>query len=214
MVLVQPENLDVVGLAEDDLEAAFQVFTVRGGRVLGRKGWVVDRVEDLDRPELVASFLRQLYMEREDVPPRILVPTEPADREVLETWLSDRRGSARHDRRAGTRREAAADGGRGPATRRRRSIGTSSGAPRTSARVPARSRSSPSSSASSRHRCGSSATTSPTSGPSDTVGSDGRLRGRPARSARTTAGSRSRASPGRTISPAWRRCSPVGSHGC
>src|SRR5262245_7785328 len=93
MVLVQPESLDVVGLAEDDLEAAFQVFTVRGGRVLGRKGWIVDRVEDLDRPELVGSFLRQLYMEREDVPPRILVPTEPTDRGVLETWLSERRGS-------------------------------------------------------------------------------------------------------------------------
>jgi excinuclease ABC subunit C len=94
MVLTQAENLDVVGLAEDDLEAAFQVFTVRGGRVLGRKGWIVDRVEDLDRRELVASFLRQLYMEREEVPPRILVPIEPADRQVLETWLSGRRGSA------------------------------------------------------------------------------------------------------------------------
>jgi excinuclease ABC subunit C len=93
MVLVKPESLDVVGLAEDDLEAAFQVFTVRGGRVLGRKGWVVDRVEDLDRPELVASFVRQLYMERDEVPPRILVPTEPADRDILETWLSGRRGS-------------------------------------------------------------------------------------------------------------------------
>jgi len=93
MVLVKPEHLDVVGLAEDDLEAAFQVFTVRGGRVLGRKGWVVDRVEDLDRPELIASFLRQLYMEREEVPPRILVPTGPSDRDVLETWLSGRRGS-------------------------------------------------------------------------------------------------------------------------
>ena len=94
MVLVRPEDLDVVGLAEDDLEAAFQVFTVRGGRVLGRKGWVVDRVEDLDRAELVASFLRQVYMEREDVPPRILVPTEPSDRGVLEAWLSGRRGSS------------------------------------------------------------------------------------------------------------------------
>jgi excinuclease ABC subunit C len=93
MVLTQPEDLDVVGVAEDDLEAAFQVFFVRGGRVLGRRGWVVDRVEDLDRPELMASFVRQLYMERTEVPPRVLVPTPPADRDVLEAWLAARRGS-------------------------------------------------------------------------------------------------------------------------
>jgi excinuclease ABC subunit C len=93
MVLTQPEDLDVIGLAEDDLEAAFQVFFVRGGRVLGRRGWVVDRVEDLNRAELVASFVRQLYMERIEVPPRVLVPALPADREVLEAWLSTRRSS-------------------------------------------------------------------------------------------------------------------------
>jgi excinuclease ABC subunit C len=93
MVFTQPEDLDVVGVAEDDLEAAFQVFIVRGGRVLGRGGWVVDRVEDLNRAELMASFVRQLYMERSEVPPRVLVPTLPADREVLETWLAARRGS-------------------------------------------------------------------------------------------------------------------------
>ena len=93
MVLDRPESIDVIGMADDDLEAAFQVFMVRGGRVLGRKGWVVDRVEELSREELVASFVRQLYMEREEVPPRVLVPTEPADREVLEAWLGERRGT-------------------------------------------------------------------------------------------------------------------------
>ncbi|MDP9329615.1 MAG: excinuclease ABC subunit UvrC [Actinomycetota bacterium] len=93
MVLDRPEDLDVVGMAEDDLEAAFQVFFVRGGRVLGRKGWVVDRVEELDRPELVASFIRQLYMEREEVPPRVLVPDAPADLDVLASWLVARRGA-------------------------------------------------------------------------------------------------------------------------
>ena len=93
MVLTQPEDLDVIGLAEDDLEAAFQVFFVRGGRVLGRQGWVVDRVEDLNRAELVASFVRQLYMERTEVPPRVLAPWLPADREVMEAWLSTRRSS-------------------------------------------------------------------------------------------------------------------------
>jgi excinuclease ABC subunit C len=91
MVLGRSENLDVVGLDEDDLEAAFQVFFVRGGRVVGRKGWVVDRVEDLDTPGLVSSFLRELYMDRDEVPPRVLVPAWPVDRDLLEEWLSSRR---------------------------------------------------------------------------------------------------------------------------
>src|SRR5213078_4730910 len=58
-----------------------------------RKGWVVDKVEDLDRAELLASFIRELYMEREDVPSRVLVPQMPADADVLEAWLSHRRGT-------------------------------------------------------------------------------------------------------------------------
>ncbi|MEO8476714.1 MAG: excinuclease ABC subunit UvrC [Actinomycetota bacterium] len=93
MVLSAPEDLDIVGMAEDDLEAAFQVFFVRGGRVLGRKGWVVDRVEELTREELIASFVRQLYMERHDVPPRVLVPQMPDDAAVLGAWLCARRGT-------------------------------------------------------------------------------------------------------------------------
>jgi excinuclease ABC subunit C len=92
MVLTPPEDLDVVALVEDDLEAAVQVFYVRRGRVLGRRGWVVDRVEDLDRPGLIASFLEQLYMERQDVPPRVLVQALPAGAEFLEAWLTERRG--------------------------------------------------------------------------------------------------------------------------
>ena len=93
MVLSQPEDLDVIAMAEDDLEAGFQVFFVRGGRVLGRKGWVVDRVEDIDSPGLIASFVRQLYMEREEVPAAVLVPAVPAGTDVLTAWLSARRGT-------------------------------------------------------------------------------------------------------------------------
>src|SRR5712692_2824879 len=63
MVLPREEALDVVGMDEDDLEAAFQVFFVRRGRVMGRRGFVVDKVEDIDGPGLVSSFLRELYMD-------------------------------------------------------------------------------------------------------------------------------------------------------
>jgi excinuclease ABC subunit C len=93
MALPQAEDLDVVGLAEDDLEAAFQVFFVRRGRVTGRRGWVVDKVEALDTPQLISSFVRELYMDRDEIPPRVLVPAWPLDRNVLEEWLSARRGS-------------------------------------------------------------------------------------------------------------------------
>ncbi len=94
MVLAGEENLDVIGVAEDDLEAAFQVFFVRRGRVMGRKGWVVDKVEALGTSALVGSFVEELYMQREEIPTRVLVPDEPVDAPVLERWLSDRRGTA------------------------------------------------------------------------------------------------------------------------
>jgi excinuclease ABC subunit C len=93
MVFSNEEDLDAIGMQEDDLEAAFQVFFVRRGRVMGRRGWVVDKVEALDRAELLSSFIRELYMEREDLPPRVLVPHQPAGVEVLEAWLSARRGT-------------------------------------------------------------------------------------------------------------------------
>ena len=86
------ERFDIIGLVEDDLEAAIQVFVVRGGRVVGRRGYIVDKVEEMDPPGLLASFIRQLEMEADDVPREILVPFEPADADVLRSWLSDVRG--------------------------------------------------------------------------------------------------------------------------
>jgi excinuclease ABC subunit C len=92
MVSSEKDDIDVIGIAEDDLEAAFQVFFVRRGRVTGRKGFVVDKVEDLDTPGLVASFLERTYAEA-DVPKELLVPTEPEDRTLIQRWLKERRGS-------------------------------------------------------------------------------------------------------------------------
>ena len=93
MVTSRPEDLDAVNLHEDDLEAAFQAFFVRRGRVVGRKGWTVDKVEDLDTPQLVRRFLLDLGMERADQLPReILVPVEPDDVAAVTGFLADLRG--------------------------------------------------------------------------------------------------------------------------
>ena len=61
VVLPDGTDCDVIALAEDQLEAAVQVFYVRGGRVRGQRGWVVDKVEDITTAELVEHFLGQVY---------------------------------------------------------------------------------------------------------------------------------------------------------
>ncbi|MGH9179629.1 MAG: excinuclease ABC subunit UvrC [Acidimicrobiales bacterium] len=95
MVAERAEDIDVIGMAEDELEAAVQVFYVRRGRVVGRKGFVVDKVEDLSRPQLVASIVQQLYAEDPalGLPKEVLVPDLPDDLAVLEEWLGGQRGS-------------------------------------------------------------------------------------------------------------------------
>jgi excinuclease ABC subunit C len=94
MVTERPEDIDVLGIAEDELEASVQVFFVRKGRVVGRKGFIVDKVEDLTRPQLIGRILEQLYTEPTlDIPKEVLVPDEPDDPDLYEEWLSDLRTS-------------------------------------------------------------------------------------------------------------------------
>jgi excinuclease ABC subunit C len=95
VVLAPGTDADVIGLVEDPLEAAFQVFHVRDGRVRGQRGWVVDKVEELDTAGLVSGFVEQLYgaAAPEDVPREVLVPVLPPNDDALAEWLSGIRGS-------------------------------------------------------------------------------------------------------------------------
>jgi excinuclease ABC subunit C len=90
-------DADVVAFAEDDLEAAVQVFHVRGGRVRGQRGWVVDRLDDTSTGELVEQFITQFYGEEgeigADIPREVLVPELPEDAVALVDWLTERRGT-------------------------------------------------------------------------------------------------------------------------
>ncbi len=88
------ENFDLIAFEADELEAAFQVFFVKAGRVVGRKGFIVDRVEDLSDSGLVATFVQNHYSSDESIPRQILVPTLPDFHKVFEQWLSQRKGSA------------------------------------------------------------------------------------------------------------------------
>ncbi|NDH88693.1 MAG: excinuclease ABC subunit UvrC, partial [Actinobacteria bacterium] len=95
MVFPKNEDADVIGIHDDELEAAVQVFFVRKGRVMGRRGFVVDKAEELDRPELVSRVLERLYFDDNPIgwPKEVLVPELPADPALYEEWLSELRES-------------------------------------------------------------------------------------------------------------------------
>ncbi|MCM2418726.1 excinuclease ABC subunit UvrC [Streptomyces sp. RKAG293] len=88
-------DADLIAVAEDELEAAVQIFHVRAGRVRGQRGWVTDKVEAVDTAGLVEHALQQLYGDEkgEGVPKEVLVPAMPQTAEALTQWLGERRGS-------------------------------------------------------------------------------------------------------------------------
>ncbi|GAA2320485.1 excinuclease ABC subunit UvrC [Streptomyces violaceusniger] len=95
VVLADATDADLIAVAEDELEAAVQIFHVRGGRVRGQRGWVTDKVEAVDTAGLVEHALQQLYGEErgDAVPKEVLVPAVPEPAEPVAQWLADRRGS-------------------------------------------------------------------------------------------------------------------------
>lgn len=107
VVLGDGTDADVVAFADDDLEAAVQVFHVRGGRVRGQRGWVVEtpgEPGESAQGQLVEQFLTQFYGDQAElggaadessnpVPREVLVPCLPDNAGELATWLSALRGS-------------------------------------------------------------------------------------------------------------------------
>jgi len=89
------EDFDVIGLHDDELEASVQVFYVRKGRVMGQRGSIVDKVEDITQPDLIARIIEDLYHQENPIgmPKNVFVPSLPDRRGLYEQWLTKQRGS-------------------------------------------------------------------------------------------------------------------------
>jgi excinuclease ABC subunit C len=116
VVLKDGTDADIFALAGDELEAAVQVFHVRDGRIRGQRGWVVEKVEDVDDAEMVERLLQQVYGSAEEeggdgaaVPREVLVPVLPSDVDQVQTWLTGLRGGrvVVHVPQRGAKRELA-----------------------------------------------------------------------------------------------------------
>jgi excinuclease ABC subunit C len=94
VVLGEDVDCDVMAVADDELQAAVQVFHVRGGRIRGQRGWVIEKPEPVDLAGIVERFCTQFYGEQGEVVPReVLVPALPDDAPALTEWLGEQRGA-------------------------------------------------------------------------------------------------------------------------
>lgn len=98
VVLQDQTDADLFGLARDQLNAAVSFFIVRGGRIRGNKGFVMDLADQMEDAEIVEQLIKDVYEEKPNiepnsVPKEILVPALPTNSEALEEWLSNKRGS-------------------------------------------------------------------------------------------------------------------------
>jgi excinuclease ABC subunit C len=93
VVLGDGTDADVLGFVDDPLEIAVQIFSVRGGRIRGQRGWVAEKADEAEFPELVQRALMTLYQDANAsaVPREVLVPTMPSDAETVTALLSERR---------------------------------------------------------------------------------------------------------------------------
>ncbi|MGO2773608.1 MAG: excinuclease ABC subunit UvrC [Brachybacterium tyrofermentans] len=82
VVLSDATDADLIGLAQDELEASVQVFHVRGGRIRGQRGWTAEILDDSSAPDLVERALTTLYTEGA-APREVLVPVQPTNREQV-----------------------------------------------------------------------------------------------------------------------------------
>lgn len=89
---ISENNIDVIGIAKSELQVCIEIFFVRGSKMIGREHYFFPDLKDMEESEIVQGFIKQYYLENNNIPNKIMIRDEIEDKEIIENWLSTKLG--------------------------------------------------------------------------------------------------------------------------
>ena len=97
VVSTEEKDSDIIALAREDREACVQIFFIRNGKLIGREYFVLEGTEEAQDQEVIREFLKQFYSEAAKIPPKVLLPNDIEEMNIIRQWLNTRRGGEKID---------------------------------------------------------------------------------------------------------------------
>ena len=89
---ISENNIDVIGIAKSEIEVCVEIFFVRGSKMVGREHYFFNDLKEMDDKEIISGFIKQYYLDNQNLPNKIMVREELEDKEVIEEWLTKEAG--------------------------------------------------------------------------------------------------------------------------
>ncbi len=92
MANISENNIDVIGLYQNEMTVCIEIFFIRGSKMIGREHYFFDDLKDMEKEEIIAGFIKQFYFDRSDLPNKVMLRYSLPDKEAIEKWLTDKAG--------------------------------------------------------------------------------------------------------------------------
>ncbi len=89
---ITENNIDVIGIAKSDIEVCVEIFFVRGSKMVGREHYFFPDLKEMEDKEIISGFIKQYYIDSQNLPNKIMVREELEDKTAIEEWLSKEAG--------------------------------------------------------------------------------------------------------------------------
>ena len=89
---ISENNIDVIGIAKSEIEVCVEIFFVRGSKMVGREHYFFPDLKEMEDQEIISGFIKQYYLDNQNLPNKIMVREELEDKEAIEEWLTKEAG--------------------------------------------------------------------------------------------------------------------------